>query len=116
VAGASGAGGASFEVDLDGLLLLVQHLQCISKDIFELGQGGPADVVGGMGQQSVQDALDGFRNAWRYGLGVIGDDMESARLLVQGAHDAYQNTETRLADAITGTQPSPQGQGEGAGK
>ena len=112
---AGNSGPVSIEVDLDGLLLLVNHLKNIRKDIFELGQGGPADVVGGMGQASVQSALDAFTAAWTYGLTVIGQDMDTAFSLAQGAHDAYQTVETDLSAATTGGTPASSGQSQGGG-
>ena len=102
----------SFEVDLDGLLQLVTHLKSIRKDIFELGLGGPPQIRGGMGQPIVEQALEDFGNAWAYGIQVIGDDMDEASTLATGAHDAYRQAESTIADAA-GSTSSPSGDGGG---
>ena len=57
----TGNGGpVSFEVDLDGLLLLVNRLKSIRKDIWQLGNAFPSDAAGGMGQDVVQQAIEEF--------------------------------------------------------
>jgi hypothetical protein len=106
----------SFQVDLDGLGLVITRLKNAETAMSEAMQAmhatGGAEMVG---TKKLDDKCNDFQRSWKYGFGQIHKDIEGILEGLSAAKNAYAEIDAALAaqfPAPTAGPAAPQGGGQ----
>ncbi|NQE93384.1 hypothetical protein [Nocardia terpenica] len=96
-------------VDIDALGKAVQSLlnseQVLGEAMRAMAQGGHGDI----GTKVLNDAADSFQRRWHFGIQRIGEAARSTADGIAQCRDAYQQVDSRFAQALAQARVSTQG-------
>jgi hypothetical protein len=94
--------GSFFQVDLDALENAVTTLQQVGDQMTSALRSMSSSGDGAnIGNGNLNSAADSFQSTWQYGLGQIKTMVQQTNEGVGRAHDAYQQTDGAIQQAMT---------------
>jgi uncharacterized protein YukE len=90
-----------YEVDLNVLAQMTKTLSEAGAQMEQALQELGGEQGGAIGPQPLVGAAESFQSTWKYGLGQLRQAIDECTEGVNKVHQAYQDTETSVQQAMT---------------